>query len=466
MGIPDPTSVATVLALVAELKQLTPDLTRAEVVRVGIEIAQRATSSHIAYLHFLNDDQNTIELGAWSHETMSYCTAVYDRHYPVAQAGIWADSARLRKPCVHNDYEHLADRRGLPDGHSRLVRHLGLPVIDEGAVRMLIGVGNKDTDYTDTDVELLDVVATRIWSVLKQRDLYEQFIDLRTQFRALKQVASASSFTYDVDEDALRCDGFFTTLLDAPESPKTLDGLLEYVSRIDRERVAEALRGQGGSRHTWWMHCRRDSGQVFLAELKLQFRQREIGTGLVVAGTIQDLSERLVAQQRTGRDDRDFITGLPNQAGLSRQVQQTLRRRATRQPMVLYALEVVLPGTHASRQAPMLRDEVLRVCARRLEQAVGAHDLVACVADGVFEVMQFDVHSPLEAEAVARRLVAELARPIEAMGHATRLQVAAGVSLDLGGIGAFRDVRIASERALYRALQQGDHAIVVETLPA
>lgn len=156
MSAGEPVSAATVLSIVRDLTALTPDATRAETVRAGLEIAQHATSSHIAYLHFLNDDQNTIELGAWSQETMSYCTAVYDRHYPITQAGIWADSARLRKPCVYNDYEHMTDRRGLPDGHSRLVRHMGVPVVDEGAVRMLVGVGNKDSDYTETDLALLE----------------------------------------------------------------------------------------------------------------------------------------------------------------------------------------------------------------------------------------------------------------------------------------------------------------------
>ena len=81
-------------------------------------IAERATGSRIAYLHFLNEDQNTIELGAWSQATLRECTAVSDRHYPVADAGIWADSARFGRPVVHNDYEHLAGAKGLPPGHS------------------------------------------------------------------------------------------------------------------------------------------------------------------------------------------------------------------------------------------------------------------------------------------------------------------------------------------------------------
>ena len=465
MSAGEPVSAATVLSIVRDLTALTPDATRAETVRAGLEIAQHATSSHIAYLHFLNDDQNTIELGAWSQETMSYCTAVYDRHYPITQAGIWADSARLRKPCVHNDYEHMTDRRGLPDGHSRLVRHMGVPVVDEGAVRMLVGVGNKDSDYTETDLALLEIAAARIWSVLKQRVLFEEFTDLRTQFHAIKQVASAFSFSYDVDDDVLRCDGFFTTLLDALDAPTTLDGFLAFVVPTDRARIAAALKGKGGTRRSWWLHCRRDDGQVFLAELKLQFRKREIGEGTVVVGTVQDLSDRIVAQRRTGREDRDFLTGLPNQAGLMRQVQQASRRHP-RQSLSVHAVEVQVPGAGPTRQSPLVTDEVLRVCARRLQQATGAHDLIACVADGVFEVVERGAYSSAESVAAARRFVAALSQPVSAAGQDIHPRVAAGLAVDLEGREAFAEVRMAAERALHEALEAGDGSVVVATPPS
>ena len=461
MAAEEMVSVATVLSVVQELATLTPDAPRAETVRAGLESAQRATASHIAYLHFLNDDQNTIELGAWSQETRSYCTAVYDRHYPITQAGIWADSARLRKPCIHNDYERVPDRRGLPEGHSRLVRHMGVPVIDEDAVRMLVGVGNKESDYTETDLALLEVVSSRIWSVLKQRVLYEDFVDLREQFHAIKQVASAFSFSYDVDEDVLRCDGFFTALLDVLDVPTTLSGLLAFVAPTDRDRVAAAMKGKGGSRKSWWLHCRRDDGQMFLAELKLQFRKREIGEGTVVVGTLQDLSDRIVAHHSAGREDRDFTTGLPNQVGLMRLVEEAYRRHP-RQSVAVHALEVLVPGAGPTRESPLVIDEVLRVCARRLQQAAGAHDVTACVSEGVFEVVELGAYSSAEALAAARRFVAALAEPVSVKGRRIYPRVAAGLAMDLEGLSPVREVRMASERALYRALEQDIGTVVVE----
>ena len=73
-----PARLASV-ALLQALAQLTPDLEARQIMQLGVDIAQHATSNRIAYLHLLNEDQQTIELGVWSHDTLAKCTAVYDQ---------------------------------------------------------------------------------------------------------------------------------------------------------------------------------------------------------------------------------------------------------------------------------------------------------------------------------------------------------------------------------------------------
>lgn len=113
----------------------------------GIDLAVELTDSKIGYVHYVNSDQDSIELCTWSTSTAGYCTATYDRHYPISKAGIWADSARLRTPQVNNDYLAEPERRGVPQGHADVVRHLGVPVLEGDMVRLLLGVGNADQPY-------------------------------------------------------------------------------------------------------------------------------------------------------------------------------------------------------------------------------------------------------------------------------------------------------------------------------
>jgi two-component system sensor histidine kinase/response regulator len=152
-----------------EMSQQAADLTEDELLQRGIEEAVRLTNSDIGYLHFVNENQEAIELYTWSASTRKYCTAVHDKHYPVSQAGIWADSIRERRPVVHNDYQNLPDRKGYPTGHAHLLRHLGVPIMENGRVRVLFGVGNKASDYDDSDVHQLQLIGEDLWRIVMRR---------------------------------------------------------------------------------------------------------------------------------------------------------------------------------------------------------------------------------------------------------------------------------------------------------
>ena len=151
------------------LSQKARELDEHEILQFGLEEAVRLTASEIGYLHFVNDDQETLALYTWSQATLELCTATHDKHYPVSAAGVWADTVRLHRPCIHNDYQSLQQRKGYPEGHAHLVRHLGIPVIEGSKVLMLMGVGNKAADYDESDVRELQLIGNHLWTIFKQR---------------------------------------------------------------------------------------------------------------------------------------------------------------------------------------------------------------------------------------------------------------------------------------------------------
>ncbi|NGX14816.1 PAS domain S-box protein [Wenzhouxiangella sp. XN24] len=136
----------------------------------GQQLAENLTDSNIAFIHFVHDDQETIELASWSRRTLEdFCTADYESHYPVSKAGIWADALRRREVVVCNDYASFPDKQWLPDGHAAFRRILTVPVIENGRVVMLMGVGNKRTDYTDADKETVQLIADQVWRIVQKR---------------------------------------------------------------------------------------------------------------------------------------------------------------------------------------------------------------------------------------------------------------------------------------------------------
>ncbi|MGA1623629.1 MAG: GAF domain-containing protein, partial [Synechocystis sp.] len=114
-----------------ELPQYADELDEVAFLQRGQEFAEALTDSKIAFIHFVNDDEKTIELVAWSQATLAhYCRAVADTHYPVDKAGIWAEALRQRQPIVVNDYATHRGKKGLPEGHAHLERLISVPVMD------------------------------------------------------------------------------------------------------------------------------------------------------------------------------------------------------------------------------------------------------------------------------------------------------------------------------------------------
>ena len=449
---------------VLEMERLTTDMTQREIVQRGVDIAQAATGSRIAYLHFLNDDQNTIELGVWSHDTLAGCAAVYDRHYPVGQAGIWADPVRTRGPCMHNDYAALPGRRGLPDGHSPLLRHLGLPVIEDGKVRMLIGVGNKPTDYDRNDVELLDLVARRIWSVTRQRRVLQRYLDLGKRFRHVQELASVCGLRYDIDEDELVFDGLFGTIFGASDlagSPSTLDGFLSFVAPGEQERVRAAFRTPGGTRQTLRIECQRGSGERFPAELKVEFRPRDVGQGVICVGVLQDVSDEVVTEELRRRADHDPLTGLPNRHRLNDWFGQGLGRRGASDHFAFHYIDLDNFKPVNDTWGHAVGDEVLRVVAQRLQQAVRRDDLVVRMGGDEFAVVQTGIGDRSDIRVLAEKLLTAICTPVNALGHAIEVGASIGVAVCTGKDWTVRDISSDADAALYQAKAAGGRCYVV-----
>lgn len=132
-----------------------------ELLEETLNEAERLTGSLIGFYHFVEDDQVSLTLQTWSTRTKAeFCKAEgTGMHYPITQAGVWADCVREGKPVIHNDYASLANRKGMPPGHAQVIREVAVPVYRGEKIAAIMGVGNKPTDYTEQDVEMLSLIA-------------------------------------------------------------------------------------------------------------------------------------------------------------------------------------------------------------------------------------------------------------------------------------------------------------------
>lgn len=127
--------------------------------------------SPIGFYHFVKPDQKTLSLQQWSTRTLEeFCQAEgKGMHYSIDQAGVWVDCVHEKKAVIHNDYASLPHKKGMPEGHAQVTRELVVPVMREDKVVAILGVGNKPTEYTQKDVEIVSHLADVTWEIVRQK---------------------------------------------------------------------------------------------------------------------------------------------------------------------------------------------------------------------------------------------------------------------------------------------------------
>ena len=176
-----------------------------------LDEAEALTNSQIGFFHFVEEDQINLQLQTWSTNTLENMCAAEGKgqHYPIDKAGVWVDCVRERKPVVHNDYASLPHKKGLPDGHAPVSRELVMPVIRSGSVRAIVGVGNKPSDYDESDVQTLSRLVNSVWDIVDFRRTYEQFRVSKEFNESIMEHAPVRVFWKDRDSRYLGCNAQF-----------------------------------------------------------------------------------------------------------------------------------------------------------------------------------------------------------------------------------------------------------------
>lgn len=145
----------------ADLSLLAQEGRVRDLLQKALDVAEEITGSRIGFFHFVDPDDESLSLQAWSTNTRAnMCKAEgVETHYPLSKAGVWADCVRSMSPVIHNDYANLPGRKGLPEGHAPILRELTVPTLRQGRVAAVAGVGNKLTNYTQSDVVVLEELA-------------------------------------------------------------------------------------------------------------------------------------------------------------------------------------------------------------------------------------------------------------------------------------------------------------------
>jgi PAS domain S-box-containing protein len=178
IDITDRKQVENMIAARLRLVEFAAKHSLEELLQKTLDEVCAVTDSPIGFYHFVELDQKTLSLQAWSTRTLQeYCkTEDKSLHNNVDEAGVWVDCIRQRQPVIHNDYASLpaSQRKGLPEGHAELVRELVVPVLREDWIVAILGVGNKAREYTERDVDVAAYFADVAWEIVERKRAEQQ----------------------------------------------------------------------------------------------------------------------------------------------------------------------------------------------------------------------------------------------------------------------------------------------------
>ena len=151
----------------------------------ALEQALILTESKIGYIYFYDENTKEFTLNTWSSEVMKDC-AVREKKsvYQLDKTGVWGEAVRQRKPIVLNDFDAPNPlKKGYPEGHVHLNKFLTIPVFDGAEIVAVVGVANRETDYSDIDVWQLTILMNNVWRVVERIRSAQQLQKEKERFR-------------------------------------------------------------------------------------------------------------------------------------------------------------------------------------------------------------------------------------------------------------------------------------------
>lgn len=262
------------------------------------------TQSNIGFYHFVEDDQETISLQTWSSNTQSGICKVPKldhRQYPISQAGIRVDCVLKMKPVIHNDYDNESGKKGLPDGHVPLVRELVVPVIRNGKVKAILGVGNKQKKYTRGDISIVQQLADFAWETVSRKIVEQAVKESEAKFSSIFDQSPVGSVIVGLDKRFIKSNQAFCNFIGYAEAelqgrlisdithPEDIEIGMNELKQL-REGKIESCKLQKRYIHK--------AGQIVWGEISLCVIKDSSGKPLYFLPVIKDITLQLRAEEQ------------------------------------------------------------------------------------------------------------------------------------------------------------------------
>ena len=197
------------------------------------------------------------------------------------------------------------------------------------------------------------------------------------------------------------------------------------------------------------------------------YRPHSDASGKVVGviGLIRDITERKAAEQQIEYQAyHDALTGLANRRLFQEHLSLALALAQRRSSFVaVLFLDLDHFKVINDSLGHSVGDELLKQVARRLRNSVREGDTVARVGGDEFTIVLQEIARPDDAAAVAKKVLRQIAEPMEVSGHKLYVTTSIGVTVFPQDGGDAEALLKTADAAMYRAKAEGRNTYQMAT---
>ena len=172
--------------------------------------------------------------------------------------------------------------------------------------------------------------------------------------------------------------------------------------------------------------------------------------------TFEDVTEqRRGIAQLAHMVHHDALTGLPNRVLFREHLHLALARSRRGSGLAVLCVDLDRFKAVNDTLGHPVGDALLRAVSERLRGCIRESDLAARLGGDEFAIVQENASQPVDATALARRVVESLSEPFDLDGHRVVIGASVGIALNSDGLEGADGLLKCADLALYRAKMDG-----------
>ena len=142
-----------------------------EIIEFSFQQMIRLTKSSFGYLAFADQSGIIYSVDSSADNFLEqYITHNIANGFTIETMGLWGEAVNQKKAVISNDYKiSNPDQKGLPPEYKKLSRYMNVPIFNEGKIVVVAGMGNKTSDYDQSDLRQLSLLALGMWRILQRK---------------------------------------------------------------------------------------------------------------------------------------------------------------------------------------------------------------------------------------------------------------------------------------------------------